>query len=399
MKKIFSLMVSLVLFMIVLAGCSSDSSSSSEDKVESFKVGVLVSDATSAEALAFRSYYENYIANQYPVEFIYSDELVDAAGETAAIETMITNNVKSIISFSSFDRAAQIEQCEAAQVYYAIATGTLTDEQYEQFKSYEYYVGAIGPSLEDEYQAGYDMAKYYIDNGMTKFAIFGGAIPYYTDMHIYRAAGMITAMVDAGGDGANYLGATTKDEIVGAIYNSGDVQLGTVGNSEIVGYVAGYDMDDAWFAKCGQMAQTPGLEVILAVGNGSDFFGAAIAGTDVKIASFDAYAESYGEAMNAGMLDYLAGKFSASVGPIFIATYNAVQGEPIRDEDGNALALGQGYWVATSPEQFDEYYAVDSSTENPAYTKENLDTLIGSDYTTFSDFVSKYSFKDIQASK
>mgnify|MGYP000788837022 FL=1 len=36
----------------------------------------------------------------------------------------------------------------------------------------------------------------------------GIAIPYYTDMHIYRAAGMIAAMVDAGGADANYKGAT-----------------------------------------------------------------------------------------------------------------------------------------------------------------------------------------------
>ena len=156
-------------------------------------------------------------------------------------------------------------------------------------------------------------------------------------------------------------------------------------------------MDDAWFAKCGQMAQTEGLEVILAVGNGSDFFGSSIAGTDVKIASVDAYATAYGEAMEGGMLDYLAGKFSASIGPIFAATYSATLGAPIRTEEGYALALSQGYWVATSSEQFNEFYAVDSSTEAPAYTKSMLDTLLGADYATFEDFVSKYSFEEIQA--
>ena len=90
----------------------------------------------------------------------------DAAGETSAIDTFITNNCKAIISFSSFDRAAQIEQCEAAGVYYAVATGTLTDEEYETYKGYEHYVGAIGPSLEVEYQTGYDMANFdlYLDN-------------------------------------------------------------------------------------------------------------------------------------------------------------------------------------------------------------------------------------------
>ncbi len=364
---------------------------------ETVKMGILVSDATSAEALAFRTYYTDYIQNQYNVELIYSDELKDAAGETSAIDTFITNNCKVIISFSSFDRAAQIEQCEEAGVYYAVATGTLTEEEYENYKGYEHYIGAIGPSLDVEFQTGYDMAKYYLDQGKTNFAIFGGAIPYYTEMHIYRAAGMLTAMVEAGGDNASYQGATTKEAIIGQIFTDGGLVTGEIGTVNLMGYVGGYDMDDAWFGKCAQMAQTPDLEVILAVGNGSDFFGTAVAGTDVKIASVDAYASSYGDAMSAGMLDYLAGKFSASIGPIFIASYRAALGSPVRTEEGNALALSQGYWVATSAEQFQEFYTVDSSTEAPAYTKDMLDSLLTADYATFADFVSKYSFEEIQA--
>lgn len=363
---------------------------------ETVKMGILVSDATSAEALAFRTYYTDYIQNQYNVELIYSDELKDAAGETSAIDTFITNNCKVIISFSSFDRAAQIEQCEEAGVYYAVATGTLTEEEYENYKGYEHYIGAIGPSLDVEFQTGYDMAKYYLDQGKTNFAIFGGAIPYYTEMHIYRAAGMLTAMVEAGGDNASYQGATTKDAIIGQIFTDGGLVTGEIGTVNLMGYVGGYDMDDAWFGKCAQMAQTPDLEVILAVGNGSDFFGTAVAGTDVKIASVDAYASNYGDAMSAGMLDYLAGKFSASIGPIFIASYRAALGSPVRTEEGNALALSQGYWVATSAEQFQEFYTVDSSTEAPAYTKDMLDSLLTADYATFADFVSKYSFEEIQ---
>lgn len=361
------------------------------------KIGILISDGTTAEALAFRAYYTEYIQNQYNVELIYSDELKDAAGEASAIETFITNNCKGIISFSSFDRPAQIEQCEDAGVYYAVATGTLTADEYETYKGYEHYVGAVGPSLDIEYQTGYDMAKHYLDQGKVNFAIFGGAIPYFTDMHIYRAAGMLTAMVEAGGEGANYKGATDKDSIIGQIYADAGIETGAIGTVNVVGYVGGYDMDDAWFGKCAQMAQTPDLEVILAVGNGSDFFGAAITGTDVKIASVDAYAESYKDAMGAGMLDYLAGKFSASIGPVFIATYRAILGAPIRTEAGNALALGQGYWVATSTDEFNEYYAVDSSTDAPAYTKDMLDTLLTCDYAAFEEFVGKYSFADIQA--
>lgn len=422
MKKLLALVLCLTMTASILTGCGSKENTETKQKTsevsqkvnetgstetevdanvpdldmsQKVKMGILVSDSTTAEALAFRTYYVEYIQKEYNVELIYSDELKDAAGETSAIDTFITNNCKAIISFSSFDRAAQLEQCEEAGIYYAVATGTLTEEEYETYKGYEHYIGAIGPSLEVEYQTGYDMANYYLDQGKTNFAIFGGAIPYYTEMHIYRAAGMLTAMVDAGGEGASYKDVTTKEDIVNQIMADSGIDTVSIGSINIVGYVAGYDMDDAWFGKCAQMAQTPDLEVILAVGNGSDFFGTTVAGTDIKIATVDAYATSYGQAMEAGMLDYLAGKFSASIGPIFIASYRAALGSPIRTAEGNALALSQGYWVATSPEEFNQYYTIDSSIESPAYTKEILDTLLSADYDAFKDFVGKYGFKDI----
>ena len=82
-----------------------------------------------------------------------------------------------------------------------------------------------------------------------------------------------------------------------------------------------------------------------------------------------------------------------------MATYSAVQGSPIRDGEGNALAISQGYWVATSAAEFNEYYSVDSSKEDPAYTKAMLDTLYGAGYEEFESFVRAYSFDEIQGLK
>ena len=191
MKNLRKFLVVLlaVLMLAGLSGCSGNKDSGSEEKdptAETVKIGVLVSDVTSAEALSFRSYYENYIQKVYNVEFMYSDELKDAAAEQSAIDNFIANNCKAIISFSSADRPAQIEKCEAEGIYYAVATGTLTAEQYEQFKGYEHYVGAIGPDLMTEYQAGYDMAKNFLDKGYTKFGMFTGASVYFTEMEAYH---------------------------------------------------------------------------------------------------------------------------------------------------------------------------------------------------------------------
>ena len=97
----------------------------------------------------------------------------------------------------------------------------------------------------------------------------------------------------------------------------------------------------------------------------------------------------------------MAGKFAASIGPIFAATLNAVNGQPIRNSDDNALALGQGYWVATNSDQFAEYSAVDSSLTDPAYTKQILDQYAapGVNYEDFAAFVAQYAFDEIVALK
>ena len=165
--------------------------------------------------------------------------------------------------------------------------------------------------------------------------------------------------------------------------------------------MGGYDFNDAWFGKLAQMVGTEGIEAILTVGSGVDVLGGFMAGSGVKLATVDSFTPAMKEAMDNGILDYMAGKFAASIGPIFAATLNAVNGQPIRDGEGNALALGQGYWVATNSEQFAQYSAVDSSKTDPAYTKEILDqyAAAGVSYDDFAAFVAQYSFEEIIALK
>ena len=62
---------------------------------------------------------------------------------------------------------------------------------------------------------------------------------------------------------------------------------------------------------------------------------------------------------------------------------NAVNGNVIRDAEGNAPSVSQGYLVATDSETFDKY-SVSDSGDAPIYDKETLDTIIG-DNVTFDD--------------
>ena len=407
MKRFLSMALVLVTaFSLVACGGKAAGSDSSEvgsyGVDETATIGVLVSDATSSEALAFRSYYEDYIASQYDVELIYSNELTDAEGETSAIETFINQGVQAVISLSSFDRSGQIEMCEEAQIYYAIAAGTLTDDEYDTYKDYEYYVGSVGPSLATEYQTGYDMAANYTAQGDTNFLIFGGAAAFGTEMHIYRVAGMLAAICDADTTGATTYDGKTGEDIVAALAGTSMDPSKFASETYSVDYMDGYNMDDAWFGMIAEKLAAPNLQAVLAVGNGSDFFGSMIQDGSIKVGSIDCFTEDYAKAIEAGQLDWLAGKFNASIAPIFVATLDAINGAAIRTAEGSAIMIDQGYWEAAGADEFNSCLGAVSDPENPVYTKAILDDYVATadkevSYNDFVKFVEAYTFDEVTA--
>lgn len=150
MKKLVSLGLVSAMSLTMLAGCGNSngatndtgSSKNQESKAAGdVKIGVLVQDVSGEEALGFRAYYEDYVADQYGVTFTYTDELKDAASEKSAIEKFASQGYQAVISLSSNDRALQIETCEENQIYYAVAAGNIDDDQFEQYKSNECFLG------------------------------------------------------------------------------------------------------------------------------------------------------------------------------------------------------------------------------------------------------------------
>lgn len=130
MKKMLSFGLVAAMSLTMLAGCGNSKDATNDTNVSNgqeekkptgdVKIGVLVQDVSGEEALGFRSYYENYIADQYGVTFTYTDELKDAASEKSAIEKFASQGYQAVISFSSNDRALQIETCEENKIYYEL---------------------------------------------------------------------------------------------------------------------------------------------------------------------------------------------------------------------------------------------------------------------------------------
>lgn len=374
-KKLVSMLIVGTMAVSMLAGCGvkKETGSDKSEKKESAKIGVLVADVSGEEAQGFRSYYENYIADNYDVEFSYTDALESAEDEKAAIEKFASQGCQAIISFSSSDRAQQIETCEKYGVYYAVASGVLDDQQYETYKTYEHFVGQVGPSNETEFEAGKDMGAYYKEEGVSKVALYGAFVP--NPMHVYRVAGVLAGL------GCTYGGASDMDAIVGQIFQDQTVDLSKVaGDVEVVAYLQGYG-DTTTDELNAAIQKTP--DAFISVGMATTFFAQSLNEAGISFSDIDSFTATNETAMKEGKLTYLSGKYSSSIGPVFALVMNAIDGNVIRDEDGNAPSISQKYLVATDVETFDKYYVSDNG-DSPIYDKETLDNIIGEN-VTFDD--------------
>lgn len=374
-KKLVSMLVVGTMAVSMLAGCGAkkETGSDKSEKKESAKIGVLVADVSGEEAQGFRSYYENYIADNYDVEFSYTDALESAEDEKAAIEKFASQGCQAIISFSSSDRAQQIETCEKYGVYYAVASGVLDDQQYETYKTYEHFVGQVGPSNETEFEAGKDMGAYYKEEGVSKVALYGAFVP--NPMHVYRVAGVLAGL------GCTYGGASDMDAIVGQIFQDQTVDLSKVaGDVEVVAYLQGYG-DTTTDELNAAIQKTP--DAFISVGMATTFFAQSLNEAEISFSDIDSFTATNETAMKEGKLTYLSGKYSSSIGPVFALVMNAIDGNVIRDENGNAPSISQKYLVATDVETFDKYYVSDNG-DSPIYDKETLDNIIGEN-VTFDD--------------
>ena len=357
------------------APSSASAGNTAKPSADPIKIGVLVADVSGEEALGFRNYYENYIASNYNVQFSYTEALTDAAGERSAIEKFAAQGCQAIISFSSSDRAVQMETCAENELYYAVASGMLDDAQYETYKTNEWFVGQVGPSMDTEYEAGYAMGKYFADKGVKTIAMYGAFIP--NPMHVYRAAGVIA------GIGATYGGASDKDAIVGQIFGDMGVDVSKVSANgvELVSYFQGYG-DTTTDELNAAIQAAP--DAFLSVGMATTFFTQPLNAAGIEFSDIDSFTSGNKEAMDSGKLVYLAGKYSSSVGPICAAVINAVNGHPIRNDAGEAISVSQKYLVATDTTSFDKYYSADQG-DSPIYNKDLLDTVIG-DTVSYADF-------------
>ena len=369
MKKIVTiLMAALCVFM--LAACSGNTQSEvateemkSVEGAESHKIGVLVYNIADEEVIAFRDYLENYIAEVYPgVTFIYSESINSQEEEMAYIQQACDEGADGILSFNSYDLKAEVDLCAQNQVYYMMASGSVSDEAYDSVCENEYFVGVIGPGSDLEYNTASDMAEYFVGQKYgDEYFILSGGSNMGNEMHLQRTVGILDKLQEMYG--------VTFDQTSEEIALSQD-PIHVESGSLKVCVTPGYLDFDVFFDAAKAEYEEDHYSVVLSVLPIVDM---SYVVKGAKLGIIDSYNTRNLQLFTNGQLNYVAGKYSSIIGPSFAAMYNAISGyaEDFR-EDGKAFRLTQGFWSSSDAKDYEEKYNMANSVVMNAYNYEDL---------------------------
>ena len=380
-KKILS----LTLCAALLSGIYTPVWAAAEDygDGEVHTIGVAMYDPDSAEMEMFGDYYRDYIEEGFPVKFLFSGKITDTQSECEFIEEAKENGAEGIISFAGFADGLQdiIKTCEKEEMYYALGSNSVSDENYEAIKDNPWYMGSVGPELEAVYEAGCEMTQFFLDKDAGNIVIMSGGASSGNRLHQVRTWGMLNTLEEAAGivltDTSENLSKT--DEITELTDKDGNMHV-----TICPGYTEGG-------------GGLKNLETVLASGKCDTLMSAFHVSTyldkisakekdqnsNIMVGAIDSFSEQNFEifkekdAFGNAPIDYVRGKYASMAGPAFAMIYNAITGTPDAvKENGEAVRLYQNLWTAKSEEEYIELYGYATGIYENAYSCDDLMEVI-----------------------
>lgn len=371
MKKMIALFLAVIL-VLGLASCgtkenpSEGSSGNQVTELEKHTIGVLVYNQTDDEVIAFKRYLVNYIADAFNVEFLYSGNVTSEEEEQEYLQRLIDSGAEGILSFISYDLSAEVKLCEQAGVYYMMASGTVSDEDFASVEDNLFFLGAIGPGAFIEYKAGSDMAAFFAEKkGSNEYFILSGGAAYGNAMHQRRTQGILDTLASA----YNVTFEKSTEEL-SMTEEPVHIQEGDLKICICPGYIS----RDQFFEQIKGEYESDRYDTVLSV-LGISRMADVVKGT--RLGVIDCYSETNLQMFASEDLQYLVGKYSSIIGPSFAVMYNAITGHA--DEfrpRGKSFHITQGFWSSDSREDFEEKYTLASSVEINAYNYEDLQKVI-----------------------
>ena len=372
MKKILSLLLILAL-CLGLAACSGGGempgtpTKPTPTDTSLHKIGVIVYNTGDEEVIGFREYLQGYIESNFPmVKFLYSDSIQSEEQELAFIQSACDQGVEGFMSFLSRDLKAEVALCEQNKAYYLLASGTVSDEDFDAVADNPWFLGMFGPGQPFEFQAGADMARYFVreQTGNRYFILSGGA-PLGNAMHYQRTLGILDAISAA--YGVNF--PQTRQELAGTAEPI-TLELDKLTVTICPGYIS----RDPYLTTAKEAYAAGTYDAVLSVLPPADMID-AIGKTPLGVV--DSYNTRNLQLSSEGVLKFVVGKYSSMIGPSFALMLNAVTGHASEfREKGRAIQVTQGFWTSDSQEDYLEKYALSASAAMNAYNFDDLSKVI-----------------------
>lgn len=382
---------------------AASTASQTEDADKIHKIGVAVYNLNDDEVKMFRSYYEDYLTAAFNVDFLYSDTITTIDDEKAFVDQAKEAGCEGIISYVSYDLPEITAYC-ADDMYYAIASGTFTEDEFEQASQHEKFLGITGPSEEDEYTAGKNLidALAKDDDDLTStqktWILCSGGSASGNYMHSQRLAGALDELQSLG-----YTLTASVDEIK-AMTASAEIATHPDGGS--VTLLPGYYYETSDQLNFTQVLNSMEPDIVVSVCTLSNMYPNLLnkerqQGKNIEIGAVDSFTDTNREAFESkdsfgnSQIDCIVGKCRAMGAPAFIAMYNAVTGhaDVVRD-NGKAYHLSQDMWTAATPEEYEELSSKASNIYQNVYSTEEMMQVLGvfnpeADFASFAAFVDK----------
>lgn len=334
---------------------------------ELHKIGVIVYNTADEEVLGFKEYLKGYIEQNFEmVEFVYSYSINSEEQELQFIQAACDSGVEGFLSFTSYDLPREVELCAENGAYYLLASGTVAAGDFEAVEDNPYFLGAFGPGQPFEFQAGADIARYFIrEKAGTRFFVLSGGAALGNEMHYQRTLGVLDTLASA--YGASF--PLTRDAIARTAEPL-TVETDRVSITVCPGYLR---MEDAFNAAKAafEAGEYDAVLSVLPPLDAVDFIGKTPLGV------IDSYNTRNLQLVTEGVLKVVVGKYNSIVGPAFALMLNAVTGyaEDFR-ENGKAVQVIQGFWTSENAEDYNEKYALSTSAAMNAYNFDDLAHVI-----------------------
>lgn len=370
MKRFICILTAAAL-LLCMGGCGAagfETGGQREEDTAVHKIGVAVYDVSDDEVIAFREYLTGYIKECFPeVEFCYIDSIRSEEDEMQFLADACAQGAEGIMSFITYNLSREVEYCESQGVYYMLASGTVSEEQYKAVADNPYFLGVVGPGSEIEGQAGTDMAEYFINEMEgNSYILFTGGAAIGNEMHRLRSVGALEVFAEHFGD----LGTGIEELAI----TEEPVRL-TLGDTRLTVF-PGYTTREETAAKVREELESGDYDFALSMFSMYSMVD-VLRKEGVKQGVVDCYSMTNKQLFEDGTLCYVAGKYSSTIGPSFAAMYNAVTGyADVFRENGRAFQMTQGYWVAKSKEEYNAKYALATGIYVNAYNYEDLGSVM-----------------------